>query len=358
MSVAVEVRPPKCPFCGALIEKPQESYIKKVSEFAMGRCSCGAVYACDVTGHNLGAALIDAMTFAAGGDESLMWQLEYERDYVEDRVENYDYRAHLVCDLKTSQYRAVLLFVKLSEEIRPAFEEKVQEEFGKVQVPPPIKEKPVHSAAFSKRKVQQLVEENKEDELLSLAVEDTRVLSALQRLLYTPDVVLRWRIIVLLGKTAAHVADYRPDEVADFVRRLYWSASDSASTSWGFLEAIGEIIAHDIDRFSGFIPPLFSILKDESSCTAALWAIGRIAGKNPARMRSLPFLGVIDLLSSPGPDVRGHAVWALAQMRAKEALGGIRQLINDHAQVTIYDHGGLEYKTIGEIAAEAVASLE
>ncbi|MFH1148807.1 MAG: HEAT repeat domain-containing protein [Pseudomonadota bacterium] len=358
MSIAVEVRPPKCPFCETLIEKPSESYNKKFSEFAMGRCLCGAVYACDVTGHNLGAALIDAMALAAGGDQNLMWQVEPERDYIEDRIENYDYKEHLVSDLKTGQFRAVLIFVRLSDEIRPAFEEKVQKTFNKTKTTQPIKERPVRSPAFSKLKVQKLVEENKKAEILSLAAQDTRVLSALQRLLYTPDIAVRWQIIALIGETAAHVSSYRPEEVANFLRRLCSSASDSAATSWGFLEAIGEIIADRIDRFSGFIPPLFSILKDESSRTAALWAIGRIAEQGSDYIRVLPFLGIIELLRSPDPLVRGHAAWALGRIRAKEAAGELKKLREDSARVTIYDRGSLVDKTVGEIAVEAIDLLE
>ncbi|NIR13136.1 MAG: PBS lyase, partial [Desulfobacterales bacterium] len=51
---------PTCPFCGMVIEKPGELETETQTEMPVGKCSCGAVYACDVTGHNLGTALVEA----------------------------------------------------------------------------------------------------------------------------------------------------------------------------------------------------------------------------------------------------------------------------------------------------------
>jgi hypothetical protein len=61
---------PSCPFCGMAIEKPGDLDIRTQTEMPLGACSCGAVYACDVTGHNLGAAMIEALVAACDGDPS------------------------------------------------------------------------------------------------------------------------------------------------------------------------------------------------------------------------------------------------------------------------------------------------
>jgi hypothetical protein len=59
-------------------------------EMPVGSCSCGAVYACDETGHNLGSAMIEALVFGCNMDWDLAWGLLPEEDYLEKLVENYD----------------------------------------------------------------------------------------------------------------------------------------------------------------------------------------------------------------------------------------------------------------------------
>ncbi len=357
MSLLTEARPPKCPFCGSLIERPRELNTKRRAEFAMGRCPCGAVYACDVTGHNVGAAMVEALVFACGGDWDLAWQLEPEKDYLEDRIENYDEREHKVKP-KISRGRAVLLFIRLKNTVRQAFDEKVQATLAKASTADNTdSSQPGRSKSFSKKLVQQLVEENREEEVLAMAREDRRVLAALQRLLYSPDELFRWRAVELLGRTAAHIADQKPRAVTDLLRRLLSSAADSAATSWGFLEAAGEIISVRPDLFSDFIPPLFSFLKDPTSRMGALWAIGTIGRRDPKILRGLPFFGLFDLLNSPEPTVRGYAAWALGQMRAKEALASLKGLKQDQAPVRIYADGVLKEETVGELASQAIDRL-
>jgi len=329
--------------------------IKRLTEFNMGRCQCGAVYACDVTGHNVGAAMVEALLFACGGDWDLAWQLEPDKDYIENRIENYNEKEHKVV-ARIAHARAVLLFIRLGKEIREVSEEKVQAELAKAPVinDESSVEHPGPSKSFSKKLIQRLVEENREEEVLSMALEDNRVLAALQRLLYSPDELLRWRAVEILGKAAGYVADKKPQAAADLLRRLLSSAADSAATSWGFLEAAGEIISNRPDLFSGFIPPLFSFLKDRTSRAAALWAIGRIGKRHPELLKGTPFFGVFDFLDDPEPVVRGHAAWALGHMKAKEAVGSLKRLKDDRACLRIYDDGRVEEKTVGELASQAI----
>lgn len=354
MSIITEAQPPKCPFCGALVDRPHELNAKRVAEFAMGRCQCGAVYACDVTGHNVGAAMVEALVFACGGDWDLAWQLEPEKDYLEGRIEKYNEKEHTVMP-EISQARAVLLFIRLEKDLREVFEEKVQSELSKTT--PATNQPPSRSKSFSKKAVQRLVEENREEELLSMAQEDHRVLAALQRLLYSPDEIFRWRAVEMLGKTAGHLAEKKPQVIADLLRRLLSSAADSAATSWGFLEATGEIISARPDLFSGFIPPLFAFLRDQTSRVPALWAIGRIGKRHPEILKGLPFFSIFDLLDNPEPAVRGHAAWALGHMKVKEAVGSLKNLEQDNAHLKIYDDGRLKQMTVAEVASEAIGRI-
>lgn len=84
---------PRCPFCGRLFERPYEIKTKLGNRFSGGRCECGAVYAFDRTGHTLGEAYVDALTFACDDDWEKAWALTPEIDYRIESLE-YDWKSH------------------------------------------------------------------------------------------------------------------------------------------------------------------------------------------------------------------------------------------------------------------------
>ena len=49
---------PWCPFCGIDVGRTKDAVQRKMTEFPVGSCDCGAVYVCDATGHNVGAATL------------------------------------------------------------------------------------------------------------------------------------------------------------------------------------------------------------------------------------------------------------------------------------------------------------
>ncbi len=56
---------PWCPFCGMDVGRPTEGARRKMREFPMGRCECGAVYVSEATGHNVGAAMVECLSTPA-----------------------------------------------------------------------------------------------------------------------------------------------------------------------------------------------------------------------------------------------------------------------------------------------------
>jgi hypothetical protein len=60
-------RPLQCPFCDNYLIAPVDITMKSL-EISGGICRCGAVYAMDRSGHNLGEIFMDALTFACRGD--------------------------------------------------------------------------------------------------------------------------------------------------------------------------------------------------------------------------------------------------------------------------------------------------
>ncbi|HIC90926.1 MAG TPA: PBS lyase [Syntrophaceae bacterium] len=352
--------PPRCPFCGQLINRPRELKTRKPTEFPMGSCSCGAVYAYDVTGHNVGAAMVEALVFACDGDWDLAWNLLPEEDYLDARIENYDEITHQVIPGRSLEGRnvwGVLFFIRLHEDIREVTDKGVQAKLAEAMpIPYPNLHKVEPPKAFSKKEVQRLVEQNKTHELIAMAEEDTRVIRALHRLLYSVDELMRWRAIEMLGRVAGKLADRGPGLISELLRRLFSASSDSAASSWGALEAIGEIISNRPDLFGEFTRPLLSFLQDETSRTGALWAVGRIGGKRPDLVR-YAFPHLLSSLDDPRAVVRGYAVWSLGEIGRQEARDKLERLKNDNHGLRIYEKGELKEKTVGEIAIEALEKL-
>jgi hypothetical protein len=88
---------PRCPFCYHLIEQPKELQSRKIVEFPLGVCGhCGVVYVYDTTGHNMGAAFIEALLLACNDDDSLAFSLSYGEDYTDAVIGNYDIIAHTI----------------------------------------------------------------------------------------------------------------------------------------------------------------------------------------------------------------------------------------------------------------------
>ena len=122
---------PRCPFCYSAIEPPRELPQRKVLEFPIGACSyCGAVYAYDTTGHNMGAAFIEALLFACNEDDYLAFSLSHGTDYTDAVIGNYDIVTHTVAPDRVYHDRYVrgaLVFVKLFDQFHEATSEKVKE---------------------------------------------------------------------------------------------------------------------------------------------------------------------------------------------------------------------------------------
>ncbi len=112
--------PPWCPFCGQKVGRASDAPERKMHEFPVGNCQCGAVYTCDATGHNVGAAIVETLVYACGGNAEFAWDLMPEDDYLTGRIENYDEQAHQVVAKKNLDGRAVrgvLYFIRLHTDI-------------------------------------------------------------------------------------------------------------------------------------------------------------------------------------------------------------------------------------------------
>jgi hypothetical protein len=349
---------PRCPFCEHTIEQSRELRERKPREFPLGACEhCGAVYAYDATGHNRGAAFVEALLFACNYDDYLAFSLSAGEDYLDAVVENYDGITHKVIPHGTFEDRAirgVLIFVRLDKGYQEVTGEKVKE---KIKAALPLFPPKLRSEKFSRDKVHTYVVENKIEELISLAEEDTRVITELHRMLYTPDVNLRWRIIEMLSEVSKKVSEKRPDTISKFLYRLLNSASDSAASAWGALEATGAIISKSPDLFGEFSQPLLSFLQNKDLWGEVTWAIGKIATKKPDLVKkAYPLL--CSFLKNPDPTLRGHTAWALGRLGIPDVKEELKNLETDNQRLFLYEEGELKEKTVGQLAKDAIEKLK
>ncbi len=360
--------PPACPFCDAPLQRPSGLEPARLGNFEYGTCTCGAIFVHDITGYNLGAAMIEALGLACKDDWDLAWGLVSGEDYEDVLLENYDLESHMVHPSGRTQegrrVRGALFFIRLKSDIRQAIESasgKVVSQHGHLAAIRPEKPHPrlqfPRNRRFTKQEVADLVMDRDVDLLTGMALQDPTVLRKIERLLYAPDET-RWNAILTLGGVAGGIATHRPSLIGDLVRRLVYATNDSAAASWGAVETLGEIIRALPDLYGSFLRHILAYLKEPTLRVPVLWAVARIGELHPQLVRANAFFAIFDLLDDRDPDVRGHAVWALGRIKAREALSKIRSLTKDAETAIVFDGQTLVQRTVADLAAEAVERIE
>jgi hypothetical protein len=348
------------------VGRPTEGAQRKMREFPMGRCECGAVYVSDATGHNVGAAMVECIVNASGDNWDLAWELVPEDDYLTGTIDNYDEVTHQVVvkrNLDGRAVRGVLFFVRLHKEMAEVAERFVHREAAVSQgeptaavnappLEPPLDPKRVRQRA-DKKAVERMARANDIDALVSLCFDDRKVLRYLQRLLYDPDPASRYRIAWLIGQVGGQVASREPGPVADLLHRLFGACLDSAASSWGMVETIGAIIAAQPDIYGAFTRHLFDFMGDPGTREAVLWGLGEIAAVKPQLVRQTPFYSLFPVLGHNDPVLRGLTLRLLGRIGAREAGLQMLALQHDSSPVKIYEQGQPVSTTVAELYAEA-----
>jgi hypothetical protein len=345
---------PTCPFCGMLIGKPDQVPSGKMP---LGVCSCGAVYACDVTGHNLGSAMIEALVHACSGDWDCAWELTPDEDYSDKELKNYDLETHNIIQSGVYEGRriaGVLYFIRLNQPVAqkgsPAPSD-TPAPLNAGTTPPRTPRKPT-----AKQEVEELIRNYELEPLLDMAGLDKRVLRDVKRLLYSAEKLFRWRAAEALGKISAVVAQTDPGAISKLLQGLFTSVSDTAASSWGSVDAIGEIISALPDRFSGFIPQLVQLSRDPSLLAEVLRAMGKIGETRPDLLRRFSY-AMIPLLGNSDPEVRAYAAILLGHLKAYEAKEDLIALKGDMTAIAVYCAGRIDSTTIRQLATESLAKL-
>lgn len=351
---------PQCPFCGALIEQPKELKTRKFGEMPVGSCSCGAVYACDETGHNLGSAMIEALVFGCNMDWDLAWGLVAGEDYHQEIIEDYDINSHLIIPSGAYQGRKIsgaLYFIRLHQEVQEVTSEGVRRRLDQAVPVSSGSLKPKRGQRpLSKKRVEELVEAYEFAPILDAAREDKKVIRYLQRLLYSGDTLFRQRAAEILGLTCAVIGERDPGIVSRLLQGLFYSLIDTAAFPPGAFEAIGEIISHRPELFGGYASQLYQFLGDETRKAEVVQALGKIAASSPEVLRKHTFY-FLAFLDDPNPAVRGYTAWLLGNLGAYEAKKDLEKILNESHPIDLYENGSIEKKRVGQIAAEALTRL-
>jgi len=354
---------PWCPFCGQNVASPQAPVQRKMNEFTMGECQCGAVYVCDATGHNLGSAMVECLVHASHDNWELAWDLTPEEDYLTDQIDNYDEVTHQVIETRNLDGRAVrgvLYFVRLNQEFaQMPSQQGVQgdsEQSQPVVRPPmePIRDPKRIKKKVNKDAVQVLADSSDIDQLVDLLFDDAKTIRYLQRLLYDPEPDKRWHYAYIMGKVCARYASQKPGAVSDLLHRLFEACSDSAATHWGLIETVGSIIAGRPDIFGAFAAHLLMYRNMPTTRVQTLWALAEIAKVRPDIIRGTPFYSLFPMLGHPDPLTRGHAVLLFGLIKATEVKSQIEALLSDTAMLTLYSEGKPQQTTVAALAKQAL----
>lgn len=361
---------PWCPFCGQDVGRPVEPVQRKMDEFKLGECQCGAVYTSDPTGFNVGAAMVECMVAACDDNIDLAFDLDPEKDYQDARLDNYDEVEHYVHELKNVDGRkvaGVLYFIRLNKDLadlskniegqRVTKSKKIAQNAVKnFELPPlePQRDPQRQRKKARKKEVQQMVKAQDIDQLVDLAFDDGKTLRYMQRMLYDPLAEKRWLYAHIMGQVCARLSTRQPGMISDLLHRLFESCTDSAATHWGLIETIGSIIAARGDLYGGFARHLLLYRGVPETRVPVLWALGTIAETNPQVIRESPIYAIFDFVNHRDPYTRGHAIRLFGRVNAMEVRNNIADWQEDQNAVVVYENGLPEKTTVGALAQEAI----
>lgn len=203
----------------------------------------------------------------------------------------------------------------------------------------------------SKESVITLLEEQKYNELAELIVRKRGAIRYLNRLLYNPEGLLRWRAIEGMGVVADRLAGEDPEAVRVILRNLLWSINDeSGGIGWSAPECIGEIIYRRPEEFEEFASIILLAYVDEPALRRGVtWAAGRIAQARPGLVKdTAPHL--VAFLDDPDPVVRGYTLRLLVITGEGLDYERHRFLLNDRSAVPVYENGELRQTTVADLA--------
>ena len=219
-----------------------------------------------------------------------------------------------------------------------------------------------------RRRVRRLLEagdfEASLEEIKALPPE--KALKHLQAGLPAAQPLIKWRAVTALGRVVQGLAARDLEVAREFLRRLLWSLNEeSGAVPWGVAEALGEILANSPELAQeyanlqlSYIWPQGNFIEFGPLLAGAVWGVGRLASAHPVLARERGALErLLPLLDWPDASVRGAAAWSLGNMGDPQAVGPLKKLAGDHAEVEIWDIDYLRQTSVSELACLAINKL-
>lgn len=181
------------------------------------------------------------------------------------------------------------------------------------------------------------------------------------------DDKMKWRAVRAFGVLVARLAFQDLEFCRVIMRRHMWSLNDeSGGIGWGAPEAMAEIIAQSDPLAAEYGHILVSYMRQDGNFLehemlqrGLLWGIGRVAETRPALLHAhhtdiylLYYLDAKDFV------VRGRAVRAVGLLGIQTARSRLERLRNDMAICPLYIHPELVCLPVGELARQALISLD
>jgi hypothetical protein len=185
--------------------------------------------------------------------------------------------------------------------------------------------------------------------------------------LCSPDELIRWRAVTVMGLHVATLARDDFESARHIVRRLMWSLNEeSGNMGWGAPEAMGEIMACHEGLAAEFAPILLSYIREEGSLAGCdimrrgvIWGLGRLAQRQAQLLRSLGTgHHLVRCLASRDSATRGLAAWTLGLLGEKEvAPPRLKEFLTDETEIPLYLDRKLLSVRVGDLAREALTRL-
>ena len=183
------------------------------------------------------------------------------------------------------------------------------------------------------------------------AIKDHTKIRKIVSLLYDEDMTRRLTAAKALGELAKR----EPELMQQRWERIFRSFDDTMSC-WGAAEALGEL-ARNMPQHRGRITLFMRVFrKDDCSCQGYIWGMCRVCQVDRDRIHDFaPELEAF--LNSPHICLRGQALWALGELRIKEAGNRMKDFLRDEGEIWYYGNEMAESKKVSIIAEEALKKL-
>lgn len=329
---------PRCPFCGKDISKPVITKTD-MSEILSGKCDCGTIFVCDLTGHCVGEAYMEALVLLKGDWD--IGVLDPDRDYTYADMD-YDYRTHRkVNSANIGESPGKLVFLKPRRADLPAIDE--HEEKNMMQ-----------RKGNQKNLLKKLLQEGDLEKIVELSLEDRGVINQLFSFSYDKNDAITWKTIESVGLISKEISKQDAEFIRNTARRLLWAMTEeSGGVSWSAPEMLGEIIRSNPSEFSNLIPIVWSNRNEDVFREGVIWAMGRIAEIDPESVNFI-YQELKQMIEDPNPIVRGYSIWVLGKIAGADVISEIEKFKNDESPINFYRNRILSKITVGEITNETI----